>query len=121
MTVGSIALISDLVLPRRPLYACFIPSLKFTRPTYYSYRHRRSNFFLYDIRCESDICQSIVTYSRDWFVKYPETATFLTVSEREYLVQLLKEDSNDQATHFEWKFFWQAVTDYKTYLLIMVE
>jgi len=54
-------------------------------------------------------------------VKYPETATFLTVSEREYLVQLLKEDSNDQATHFEWKFFWQAVTDYKTYLLIMVE
>jgi len=54
-------------------------------------------------------------------VKYPETATFLSVSEREYLIQLLKEDSNNQATHFEWKFFWQAVTDYKTYLLIMVQ
>ena len=53
--------------------------------------------------------------------KYPETASFLTTSEREYLIQFLKEDSNNLVTRFEWKFVWQAVTDYKTYLLIMVE
>jgi len=52
--------------------------------------------------------------------KYPETASFLTTSEREYIVQLLKKDSHDQRSSFEWKFFWQAVTDYKTYLQIMV-
>ncbi|THH16012.1 hypothetical protein EW146_g4559 [Bondarzewia mesenterica] len=50
----------------------------------------------------------------------PETATFLTEDERENLIQLLKQDSNGLATHFDLKFFWQAVKDYKTYLQICV-
>ena len=61
-----------------------------------------------------------MAYARNGLAKYPETASFLTTSEREYLIQLLKQDSNNLITRFEWKFIWQAVTDYKTYLLIMV-
>ncbi|TFY66688.1 hypothetical protein EVG20_g4407 [Dentipellis fragilis] len=51
---------------------------------------------------------------------YPETATFLSVSERQHVIQMLKDDSNNLATHFDMKFLWQAVFDYKTYLQITV-
>ncbi|KDQ57415.1 hypothetical protein JAAARDRAFT_206966 [Jaapia argillacea MUCL 33604] len=48
---------------------------------------------------------------------YPQTAKFLTEPERERVIQMLKE-GQDLATHFDIKFFWQAVQDYKTYLQI---
>ncbi|TFY79899.1 hypothetical protein EWM64_g4113 [Hericium alpestre] len=51
---------------------------------------------------------------------YPETATFLMAEERDYVIQLLKDDSNNLATHFDMKFLWQAILDYKTYLQITV-
>ena len=67
-------------------------------------------------------CWSSVVYSwnLNGLLKYPETASFLTTSEREYLIQLLKQDSNNQATHYNKKFLWQAITDYKTYLQMTV-
>ncbi|KAJ6476017.1 major facilitator superfamily domain-containing protein [Mycena vitilis] len=49
---------------------------------------------------------------------YPETAGFLTETEREQIVYLLKEDSQDLATHYDRKFVWQAFKDYQTYVQI---
>jgi hypothetical protein len=31
---------------------------------------------------------------------------------------MLKEDSQDLATHYDRKFVWQAMTDYKTYVQV---
>ncbi|KAG8214488.1 major facilitator superfamily domain-containing protein [Butyriboletus roseoflavus] len=46
----------------------------------------------------------------------PETASFLTESERRYLIELLKTDSQGLATHYNWQFVLQALKDYKIYL-----
>lgn len=48
---------------------------------------------------------------------YPETARFLTPAERDRVIQMLKE-GQDFATHFEWRFVWDALRDYKTYVQI---
>jgi hypothetical protein len=50
--------------------------------------------------------------------QYPETATFLNSTERAQIVYMLKEDSQDLATHYDRKFVWQAMRDYKTYVQI---
>jgi len=50
---------------------------------------------------------------------YPETAKFLSEDERQFIIQTLREDSNDQATHFSTKFVWQGLADWKTYLHVM--
>ncbi|KAJ7213290.1 major facilitator superfamily domain-containing protein [Mycena rebaudengoi] len=47
---------------------------------------------------------------------YPEDAKFLTTEERDYLVDRLAKDSAGLSKRFEMKFFWQAVTDYNSYL-----
>ncbi|KAJ6625808.1 hypothetical protein B0H10DRAFT_1942316 [Mycena sp. CBHHK59/15] len=49
---------------------------------------------------------------------YPETAGFLTLTERAQIVYMLKEDAQDLATHYDRKFVWQAMRDYKTYVQI---
>ncbi|KAJ6594269.1 major facilitator superfamily domain-containing protein [Mycena capillaripes] len=49
---------------------------------------------------------------------YPETAKFLSDTEREQIVYMLKEDAQDLATHYDRKFVWQAMRDYKTYVQI---
>jgi len=49
---------------------------------------------------------------------YPETASFLTETERYYVVGLLKNDSQNLATHFDFKFILQAFKDYKSYVLV---
>ncbi|KZP27029.1 MFS general substrate transporter, partial [Athelia psychrophila] len=49
---------------------------------------------------------------------YPATATFLSESEREHVVHMLKFDSLGQSTHFDTKFVRQALGDYHTYLQI---
>lgn len=73
------------------------------------------------IFCLEGILTVIVAICSFFFMHdYPETATFLTTSERDRLIHLLKNDSNGLATHFDIKFFWQAVKDYKTYLQICV-
>ncbi|KAJ7346992.1 major facilitator superfamily domain-containing protein [Mycena albidolilacea] len=60
----------------------------------------------------------VATASYFFMYDYPQTATFLTDTEREQIVYMLKEDSQDLATHYDRKFVWQAMTDYKTYVQI---
>ncbi len=50
--------------------------------------------------------------------QYPETASFLTESERRHVVEMLKEDSRSLATGFDKRYIFQAMTDYKTYAQI---
>ncbi|KAG1830555.1 major facilitator superfamily domain-containing protein [Suillus variegatus] len=51
---------------------------------------------------------------------YPETAKFLTESERLYIIDVLKQDSNNLSSRFDTQFVWQAIKDYKTYVLILI-
>ena len=51
-------------------------------------------------------------------MKYPETATFLNEDERKRLVRMLRDDSQGLSTHYDAKFVWQAMTDYKTYVQV---
>lgn len=51
--------------------------------------------------------------------QYPETATFLSEDERQFVIRTLREDSLGQATYFSAKFIWQALADWKTYLQIL--
>ena len=48
---------------------------------------------------------------------YPETASFLTNRERTVVLDMLQEDDH-LATHFDKKFIWQAISDYKTWLQV---
>ncbi|KAG9310786.1 hypothetical protein JVU11DRAFT_8635 [Chiua virens] len=50
------------------------------------------------------------------FFIYPDTASFLTHTEKTYLIGLLETDSQHLATHFEFQFVLQALKDYKTFL-----
>jgi hypothetical protein len=52
------------------------------------------------------------------FSQYPETASFLTETERAHVIAMLKSDASNLATHYDTKFIWQAMLDYKTYLQI---
>ncbi|KAG1798489.1 MFS general substrate transporter [Suillus plorans] len=51
---------------------------------------------------------------------YPETAKFLTESERSYIIDVLKQDSNHLSSRFDTQFIWQAIKDYKTYVQILI-
>jgi hypothetical protein len=50
----------------------------------------------------------------------PETATFLTEEERQFVIQALVDDSKGQASHFSTKFVWQALADWKTYVQALI-
>jgi len=49
---------------------------------------------------------------------YPETASFLTESERAHVIAMIKADASNMATHYRHRFVWQAMRDYKTYVQI---
>ncbi|KAF8647123.1 hypothetical protein AX16_006955 [Volvariella volvacea WC 439] len=49
---------------------------------------------------------------------YPETARFLNPREKAVVISMLKEDQQGLATHYEHRFVWQAMTDYKTYIQV---
>ncbi|KAF8693161.1 hypothetical protein AX14_002309 [Amanita brunnescens Koide BX004] len=51
---------------------------------------------------------------------YPDTATFLTPYEQQALIWLLKEDAQGLSTHYERKFVWQALSDYKAYIFALL-
>ncbi|KAJ8588252.1 MFS general substrate transporter [Rhizopogon salebrosus TDB-379] len=51
---------------------------------------------------------------------YPETATFLTEQERTYVVNMLKQDTNNLATHYSIQFVLQAMKDYKIYIQVLI-
>ena len=52
--------------------------------------------------------------------QYPESATFLTEDERQFVIQALVDDSKGQASHFSSKFVWQALVDWKTYVQAVI-
>ncbi|KAF8260971.1 major facilitator superfamily domain-containing protein, partial [Lactarius quietus] len=47
----------------------------------------------------------------------PASTTFLTEEERRFVIQTLVNDSKGQASHLSAKFVWQALTNWKTYVL----
>ncbi|KAG1871251.1 MFS general substrate transporter [Suillus subalutaceus] len=51
---------------------------------------------------------------------YPETAKFLTETERAYVIDMLKQDANNLATHYHIRFVLQAMKDYKTYIQVLI-
>jgi len=59
----------------------------------------------------------IVTY---FLFQDPATASFLTATERRYVVELLKKDSQGLATHYNFQFVLQALKDYKIYLQFII-
>ncbi|KAF9227226.1 MFS general substrate transporter [Gyrodon lividus] len=71
------------------------------------------------IFCLEGIVTMIVAFTAFFFMyDYPETASFLTETERRYVIDLLKEDSNSLATHYDFRFVLQALKDYKTYVQV---
>lgn len=50
----------------------------------------------------------------------PENANFLTEKERSRLLERMKNDSPDLATHFDWKFVRQALCDYKSWVYTII-
>ncbi|KAG2369031.1 major facilitator superfamily domain-containing protein [Suillus spraguei] len=51
---------------------------------------------------------------------YPETAKFLTESERLHIIDILRQDSIHLSSRFDTQFVWQAIKDYKTYVQIVI-
>ncbi|KAG9316742.1 MFS general substrate transporter [Chiua virens] len=71
------------------------------------------------IFCLEGLVTMVVASSAFFFMyDYPETASFLTENERHTIVGLLKNDSQNLATHYDFKFVLQAVKDYKTFVQI---
>ncbi|KAG1901516.1 uncharacterized protein F5891DRAFT_1172527 [Suillus fuscotomentosus] len=52
--------------------------------------------------------------------QYPEMTKFLTESERSYIIDVLKQDSNNLSSRFDTQFFRQAIKDYKTYVQSLI-
>ncbi|OJA12775.1 hypothetical protein AZE42_07912 [Rhizopogon vesiculosus] len=50
----------------------------------------------------------------------PETATFLTEPEREYIMDVLKLDANHLSTDYSIQFISQAMKDYKLYIQVVI-
>lgn len=67
-----------------------------------------------------DVCVSIYPSLSSLFtgtsIQYPATASFLTEAERKYVIDLMQRDSQGLATHYNFQFVVQALTDYKIYL-----
>ncbi|KIJ18601.1 hypothetical protein PAXINDRAFT_167190 [Paxillus involutus ATCC 200175] len=71
------------------------------------------------IFCLEGLVTMLVAFTAFFFMyDYPETASFLTETERRYVIDMLREDSNSLATHYDFQFVLQAFKDYKTYVQI---
>ncbi|KAJ7933830.1 major facilitator superfamily domain-containing protein [Mycena leptocephala] len=69
------------------------------------------------IFCLEGLVTMLVAAASYFFIyDYPATAGFLTDTERKQIVFMLKEDAQDLAIHYDRKFVWQAMRDYKTYV-----
>ncbi|KAI5897004.1 MFS general substrate transporter [Schizophyllum commune H4-8] len=49
---------------------------------------------------------------------YPDSVTFLTETQKIRLLHTLREDTQGAATHFDMKFVWQALRDYKSWVQV---
>ncbi|KAF8199780.1 major facilitator superfamily domain-containing protein [Mycena galopus ATCC 62051] len=71
------------------------------------------------IFCLEGLVTVLVSVASYFFMHdYPQTASFLSETERTQIIHLLKEDAQDLATHYDSKFVWQAIKDYKTWVQI---
>ncbi|KAF9467417.1 major facilitator superfamily domain-containing protein [Collybia nuda] len=69
------------------------------------------------IFCLEGIATVLIAFASYFYMQdYPETAKFLTSTERDIVCRMLKEDNLGLATHYDRKFVWQAMTDYNTYV-----
>ncbi|SJL13922.1 related to allantoate permease [Armillaria ostoyae] len=51
---------------------------------------------------------------------YPSTAKFLTPSEKDHLVEVLRRDNEGEPSHFEMRFVWETLRDYKSWLQTII-
>ncbi|KAG2107174.1 MFS general substrate transporter [Suillus discolor] len=73
------------------------------------------------IFCLEGIATVLVAIPSFFFMHdYPETAKFLTESERSYIIDVLKRDSNNLSSRFDTRFIWQALKDYKSYVQSLI-
>ncbi|KAF8134535.1 major facilitator superfamily domain-containing protein [Boletus edulis] len=69
------------------------------------------------IFCLEGLATTIIAFGAFFFMHdYPETASFLTATERYNITELLKQDSQSLATHYDFQFVLQALKDYKSYI-----
>ncbi|PBL00054.1 MFS general substrate transporter [Armillaria gallica] len=51
---------------------------------------------------------------------YPGTAKFLTPREKDHLVEVLRRDNEGEPSHFEMRFVWETLRDYKSWLQTII-
>ncbi|KAF8444766.1 major facilitator superfamily domain-containing protein [Boletus edulis BED1] len=69
------------------------------------------------IFCLEGLATMIIAFAAFFLMyDYPETASFLTEKERSNLVGLLKNDSQNLATHYDFQFVLQALKDYRAWI-----
>ncbi|KAK0188362.1 MFS general substrate transporter [Armillaria mellea] len=51
---------------------------------------------------------------------YPGTAKFLTSREKDHLVEVLRRDNEGEPSHFEMRFVWETLRDYKSWLQTII-
>jgi len=65
------------------------------------------------------IATILVAFTAYFFMyDYPDTASFLTDAERHYVIEMLKQDSNNLSTEYDLRFVLQALKDYKVYVQV---
>lgn len=52
--------------------------------------------------------------------QYPTNAKFLDQEEKDFIVERLKHDSADLATHYEFRFVLQALADWKCWVMVVI-
>lgn len=73
------------------------------------------------IFCLEGIATIIAALAAFFFMyDYPDTASFLTDAERQYVIEMLKRDSNNLSTDYQLRFVLQALRDYKAYVQVGV-
>ncbi|OJA19537.1 hypothetical protein AZE42_06601 [Rhizopogon vesiculosus] len=73
------------------------------------------------IFCLEGLATMVVACLSFYFIQdYPETATFLTEPERAYVLNMMKQDANNLATHYNIQFVLQAMKDYKLYIQVLI-
>jgi hypothetical protein len=51
---------------------------------------------------------------------YPATATFLTKTEKDEVARRLDEDRSSLAEEFHWNYFWDALKDWKIWIMCFI-
>ncbi|KAF8555237.1 MFS general substrate transporter [Imleria badia] len=73
------------------------------------------------IFCLEGLLTVLVALAAPFFMyDFPETASFLTETERHYVIEMMKTDSQGLSTHYDFQFVLQALKDYKTYLQLSI-